>query len=108
MKFIGNIWEDMVAGATGLSGFGFNNGALYASSLTIGAGVRRTINPHAAVGTITWRSMNVGSGAGTMILNKIPNALRVADSVVWVIDWNAPAPGNLLAWDDCWLQQALM
>jgi hypothetical protein len=96
------IWEDMVAGATGLSGFGFNNGALYASSVTPGAGVRRTINPHAAVGTITWRSMNVGTGAGTMILNKIPNALRVADSMVWVIDGAVPAlpPGNLLAWDD--------
>jgi hypothetical protein len=101
-------WENMLAGggAAGLRGFGFNNGALYAADNTVAAGVRRTINPHAAVGTITWRAMNVGTGAGTMALTKAPNSLRVADSVVWVIDTATVAvPGTLIAWDD-WLATA--
>jgi len=101
-------WENMIAGggATGLRGFGFNNGALYAADATVAAGVRRSINPHDAVGTITWRAMAIGTGAGTMALTKAPNSLRVADSVVWVIDTATVAvPGTLLAWDD-WLATA--
>jgi len=101
-------WENMIAGggATGLRGFGYNNGALYAADATVAAGVRRAINPHDAVGTITWRAMNVGTGAATMALTKAPNALRVADSVVWVIDTATVAvPGTLLAWDD-WMATA--
>ena len=79
---VSSAWDNLIVGpavAAPIIGVAMNNGALYA--MTAGQ-CSRTLGPHDAPGTITWRYMTVGASGGMALFSVTGNHLYAADTTV--------------------------
>jgi len=109
----GAIWENILNPvATAIVGMGMSNGAFYAQSGGAAIACDRTLGPRDAVGTITWRTMNIPASANVILRfsvaqNKVYVSTGVA-ATLWAYGdslataktkLNTPASGTKVAVD---------